>query len=359
MHNKTDAQLRADRIQAFAQELHALEGEDVIALSREQHDAISTYHQGLLHELSEQFAIDQTSGEKSLSWGMRIASFLGALALAASIFFLFYRFWGFLSTPLQVGVLIGAALGSLAVTTLVARYDSHGYYTKLAGLVAFACFVLNISMLGQIFNITPSDKALLPWAALALLLAYAFDVRLLLAAAIISLIAFISARVGTWSGMYWIYFGQRPENFIPVALILYTLPMWLSHRRYSGFGAIYRVFGLITLFIPLLILSNWGYGSYLSWDTDFIEGFYQLLGFGLSAAAIWLGLRRGWSDSINTGVTFFVIFLYTKLFDWWWDYLPKYLFFLLLAAIAILCLVVLRRLYRLGRRQNREMAHEA
>ena len=31
-------------------------------------------------------------------------------------------------------------------------------------------FVLNIAMLGQIFNITPSDKALLPWAALAFLL---------------------------------------------------------------------------------------------------------------------------------------------------------------------------------------------
>lgn len=32
-------------------------------------------------------------------------------------------------------------------------------------------------MLGQIFNITPSDKALIPWAALAFLLAYAFDMR--------------------------------------------------------------------------------------------------------------------------------------------------------------------------------------
>jgi hypothetical protein len=34
---------------------------------------------------------------------------------------------------------------------------------------------------------------------------------------------------------------------------------------------------------------------------------------------------------VNTGITFFVIFLYTKFFDWWWDALPKWLFFLLLA----------------------------
>ena len=33
---------------------------------------------------------------------------------------------------------------------------------------------------------------------------------------------------------------------------------------------------------------------------------------------------------VNTGVVFFVIFLYTKFYDWWWDLLPKYLFFLIL-----------------------------
>ena len=30
---------------------------------------------------------------------MKIASFLGALGLAASVFFLFYQFWGKFSTP--------------------------------------------------------------------------------------------------------------------------------------------------------------------------------------------------------------------------------------------------------------------
>jgi hypothetical protein len=39
-------------------------------------------------------------------------------------------------------------------------------------------------MLGQIFNITPTDNALIPWALFAFLLAYVFDTRLLLAAGI-------------------------------------------------------------------------------------------------------------------------------------------------------------------------------
>ncbi len=59
---------------------------------------------------------------------------------------------------------------------------------------------------------------------------------------------------------------------------------------------------------------------------------------------IWLGARRNWADVRNTGITFFVIFLYTKFFDWWWEAMPKYLFFLVLGLSALLILLVLRRL---------------
>jgi len=42
----------------------------------------------------------------------------------------------------------------------------------------------------------------------------------------------------------------------------------------------------------------------------------------------------------------FCIFLYTKFFDWWWEVMPKYLFFLVLGLCAVLILLVLRRLRR-------------
>jgi uncharacterized membrane protein len=69
-----------------------------------------------------------------------------------------------------------------------------------------------------------------------------------------------------------------------------------------------------------------------------------LLGFSIAAAVIWLGVRRNWSEVVNTALSFFVIFLYTKLFDWWWESLPKYLFFFLLGLSAVLILLILRRL---------------
>src|SRR5207245_3077833 len=114
-----------------------------------------------------------------------------------------------------------------------------GYFTKLAAMVAFACFVLDIAMLGQIFNITPSDKALLPWAAFAMLLAYTCDLRLLLAAGILCLIAFISARTGTWSGLYWLHLGERPETFFPAAIPVFFFHQVLDHARLQGVEAIY------------------------------------------------------------------------------------------------------------------------
>jgi len=346
--SRTDAQQRADEIRVFAEELVRLEKERVFVLTPTQREAIAVHHRGLLEQYAQAYDIDRDSLAKQLSLGMRVASFLGALALAASVFFLFRQFWDRFSTGVQVVVLIGAALGTFGATVWIQGRESSGYFTKLAAMVAFACFAINIALLGQIFNITPSDKALIPWAALALLLAYTCDLRLLLAAGILCIIAWVSARTGTWSGIYWLHFGERPENFFPAAAILFLVPQFIPHGRFAGFGAIYRVFALLTLFLPMLVLANWGQISYLEFETNSVEGFYQVMGFVLSAGAIWLGARRHWSEVVNTGSTFFVIFLYSKFYDWWWDVMPKYLFFLVLGLTAVLLLVVMRRLRATG-----------
>ena len=342
--SRVSAQRRANDIRVFRDELTRLEQDGVVDLPSAQRDAIQTYHDTLLSQLTTAFDIDRDEHARHLSLGMRTASFLGALAFAASVYFLFYQFWGYAPEPIQVTVLIAAPTLALIGTHWVRKRDTTGYFTKLAAMVCFACFVLNIAMLGQIFNLAPSDNALLPLAALALLLAYGCDLRLLLVAALACIAAYVAARVGTIGGMYWLHFGERPENFFPLALILFMFPRFVAHPHREDFPAVYRIFGLLSLLLPILVLAHFGRASYLPWERWVIEAFYQVAGFILSGAAIWLGLRCRWPDTVNTGITFFVLFLYTKFFDWWWHVLPKSLFFLLLGLLAVLILLVIKRL---------------
>ncbi|MCK4503744.1 MAG: DUF2157 domain-containing protein, partial [Desulfuromonadales bacterium] len=337
------AQQRADQIESFRAELRLLEVEGILTLDLEQQSQLTDYHNGLLDGLTEQFDIDSDSRTRKLSLGMKITSFLGALALGASLFFLFYQFWGRFSTNLQVLILVVIPILTLCATMYTAQREKTGYFSKLFGLVSLVCLVLNLSMLGQIFNIAPSPNAFVVWAAFAFLLAYAIDARLLLIAGILCISAYLSASMGTWNGCYWLNFGEQPENFFLAALFLFALS-YFNHKRFSGFQATYRVFALLLFFIPVLILSNWGYISYLHYSGSTIEVIYQLVGFTASAFAIWLGIKKGWGDVVNLGNVFFTIFLYTKFYDWWWDWLPKYLFFLLIALVAILMLLVFKRL---------------
>jgi hypothetical protein len=339
---REQAQQRAARIAAFAEELAELRREQVLQLSEVQEQAVAAHHRQLLTHYRQTLDIDADVRARQLSLGMRLASLFGALALAAGLFFLFYQFWGLFDAAAQVAILLGSSLGSLALCFWLQRRDASGYYAKLAAVLAFVCFVLNLTLLGKIFNITPSPNALLPWAALALLLAYSVRQRLLLVAALLCLGLFVAARLSDWAGWHWWALGQRPEHFMPLALLL-LLPQWLDQRRYPGFAACYRALGLLYLLGPVLLLSYWGEASYLDWPVRGVEAFYQVLGFVLAGLAVWLGIRRGWGEVVNGGLVFALLMLFAKLFDWWWQLLPRYLFFLLLGLIALLLLLLLQR----------------
>ena len=341
---RQDAQRHVEAIEAFRSELAELHKAGVLELTAAQLSAVDAHHAALIARLKSDFDIDRDERSRQLSLGMRVASFLGALAFAASVFFLFYQYWGRLGTGAQISILVSTSVAGFLLAALIRARDSSGYFTKLAALVAFSCFVLNIAMLGQIFNITPSDKALLVWGAMAFLLAYACDLRLMLAVGLLCVLGFASAQIGEWSGLYWLDFGERPENVFPAAALIYGVPQLISQTRFGGFASTYRLIGTLALLTSMLALSFWGQASYLSWDPTTVEHSYQVIGFAASAAAIWAGARWRWPETSNAGVVFFVIFLFTKFFDWWWQSMPKYLFFLLLGLTALLALFVLRRL---------------
>src|SRR5689334_22046372 len=123
MKSKTAAQQRADAIRVFQGELSRLESEGGLALTADQRQKLEAHHAALLAGFDRSFDIDRTAEEAQLSTGMRVASFLGAVAMSASVFYLFQQFWGRIATPLQVVILVGAALLSLILTFAVSRRD--------------------------------------------------------------------------------------------------------------------------------------------------------------------------------------------------------------------------------------------
>jgi uncharacterized membrane protein len=344
MHDD-DAQRRVDRIQAFREELAALEQEQVLALGEPQKARVAAHHDAVLRSLAAAFDVDVTGAQKQLSWGMRIVAFLGAAAMSAAVWFLFYRYWGRLGTPVQVAALVAAPLAALAGVELAARREPTGYFATIAALVAFACFVLDLGMLGQIFAITPSQNAFLAWGAFAALLAYGYGLRLLLVAGILCLLGWLSTTVGTVGGLYWLSAGERPEHFILAGLAVFGAG-FLPHprREQRGFPATYRLFGLLAALVAILVMANWGQASALPLAPKTVEHLYQVGGFLASGLAIWAGVRWRWAGTTNLGATFFAIFLYTKLYDWWWEWMARWLFFLVVGLVAVLLLLVLKRL---------------
>jgi hypothetical protein len=126
IQSKEEAQHRVDQIGHFRSELDLLARENVLVLDDRQQTAVADYHARLLARMAAAFDIDAGQRAKQLSLGMKIASFLGALGLAASVFFLFYQFWGRFATGTQMVVLVAAPLVGLAGTLAAARREKTG-----------------------------------------------------------------------------------------------------------------------------------------------------------------------------------------------------------------------------------------
>src|SRR5712671_4291625 len=209
--DRETAQARLNRIHAFTSELEALEHGGVVAFDVQQRLAIAGHHQHVIADLTSQFDLDRDEGQRRMSLGMRIASILGALALSAAVFLLFYRFWGRLSTAVQVALLIAAPLVSVALTEIAHRFDRTRHFVFVAAVIACACIFMNVALLGDIFAMSDSPNALAVWAAFALLIGYGYGLRLPVAAGLGLAIAFAAGSVLSWQGIDWKALEERPE----------------------------------------------------------------------------------------------------------------------------------------------------
>src|SRR5262249_1514297 len=166
--------------------------------------------------------------QRRMSLGMRIASLLGAIALSAAVFLFFYRIWGALSTSTQVALLAAAPAVAIALTEFAHRADRTRHFVFIGAVIACACMVLDLMMIGDIFAMNDSSNAFAVWAAFALAIGYAYTLRLPVAAGIGCAMVFAAGTVLASRGVDWTAFIQRPETFIPLGGVTFAGGMVIS-----------------------------------------------------------------------------------------------------------------------------------
>jgi uncharacterized membrane protein len=348
---KARAQQRADQIEAFTHELGELEREGVFRLAQDDRARIGDFHAGLIERLAGVFDVDRTERQRRMSLGMRIASLVGAVTLSAAVVLFFNRVWGLLATPAQLAVLILAPVVLLGVLEIAARHEKTLYVASILAITATAAFILDVSVVGVIFNMRPSAIALALWAAFALALAYAYGLRLLLAGGLAMAMLFLCMIAARAAGIDMGASIARPEPLLPAGALAFAASLLPANRRRPGFPETWRLVGSVAILLPLIFLSTWpGVFSYLPWPERVTGSLYDVAGFVLGAAGIWFGIRAGWREVARVSTGFLVIFVFAKCFDWWWDWMPRYLFFLLLGGLAVAVLVVLGRIRARQRR---------
>lgn len=348
MRSRDDAQNRVNRIRAFRAELAALKDAGASPLTAEQESQLADYHDRELRRLAAEFDIDRSDAAGQLSRGMRIVSFFGAVALTAAVYSLVERFWGRLDLREQAFLLAAFPLMALAGVELSARRERTLYVSSLFALVAFGTFWLAVGVLSWRLN-TPVTPPLL-WAGVVfgfgLALPYRF--RIVLGLALVTLAVSLAATMLSIAGVEWPEIFSRFDLLLLAGFSLLVLvrPLAVLDR---GFAPVIRFVALAIALTALLFLSWSGSSSAVPLDARVVEALYQALMLVVCVGALWLAIRFRWNESVALVSVVFALFLLIRYVDWFWDLMPRYLFFLTLAALAFAWLAALGRLRkRLG-----------
>ncbi len=336
--SKDDAQERADQIAAFRAELDELAREGVAPLTGEQRAAIAAHHDRILSRLADDFDVDLSSTEKQMSIGMRLASFFGAATLTAAVVSFVYRVWGGIPTVGQVTLLTAAPLVAVIAAMIAGRVEKTRYVAALFAVVACGAFVAQTLLLRQIFNLRDSPHVLGFWAAFAIGIALPWRFTLPFALGVAAVACYGAALLFWAVDVPWTEFLERPEPIMIVAALLLPLASRLPREVISASRAVLTAL----LLFPLLVLSSTGSVSLLPLSAGAAKIVYELAAAVVAGATIVVGLRKAEDELVLVGSLFAAVFLVIRFVDWWWDWMPKYLFFLILAAVAIGWLWALR-----------------
>jgi hypothetical protein len=169
------------------------------------------------------------------------------------------------------------------------------------------------------------------------LLARKFKSRLVWVFALISLGSWFGTETGFQTDWSYYFLGMNyPLRFVIFGAVLVAFSFVMQKiRKMEYFRELTYIIGLLYLFISLWLLSIFGnFGSLEDWlKVKQLELFYWgIISVLVSLAFTFYGLRRKDEIAREFGITFLLINLYTKYFEYLWDITDKTIFFSILAA---------------------------
>ena len=114
----------------------------------------------------------------------------------------------------------------------------------------------------------------------------------------------------------------------------------------EGFESAARHTGLVLWLGSLLLLSNARGFSLLAFDPSTSLAVYQVVFVVVALALLWRALRAGDGPGVTIVAGMLALFLFVRYVDWFWDLLPAWAFFLVIAAAAFASIGLLRRVRR-------------
>jgi uncharacterized membrane protein len=346
---------------------------------------------------------------RSMGRGVTLLVNFGAVVLALGLVIFFASNWAEIGRAMRIVCLLALTGGFQAGGYLLARPARFAFPKLGVALVALGCllFGASIYLIASLYSLHgPPTQSVAIFCLASFALAYLVRSRLILALALILLHTWFGMQVGYAWGAYWLCFW-KPVHYLGLGILLLVAGAWQARRGAAEFRNTYLLVGLLTVYISLLILSqrdaqDWrepflwltepailtllvlpyllallGVAAIYRWPAGRALHLYSppvvlsasifavlVLTSGvaftgsesrywwmalltlLAIAGVYLGIAWRSPVILNTSLTFLVIDIYTRYFEWFWDAMPKSLFFIFGGAAFIVGGIYLERVRR-------------
>ncbi|EOR95579.1 hypothetical protein ADIARSV_1262 [Arcticibacter svalbardensis MN12-7] len=169
------------------------------------------------------------------------------------------------------------------------------------------------------------------------ILAWKFQSKLIWAFALISLGSWFGTETGYQTNWSNYFLGLNyPLRFVVFGAVLTAVGLILEKlKKLEGFNTLTYIMGLFYFFISIWILSIFGnLGTIEDWlkTSQISLVYWGILSSGAALLVMLYGLKQKDEIAREFGITFLLINIYTRYFEYMWDRTDKAIFFGILAV---------------------------